>query len=259
MSQDFKLAFRMLLKYPGLTLAGGLALAIAIGLGAGWYQVWGNILSPTIPLPEGDRLVLVQTHNTLSNQRELRVAHDFLEWRRELRTIEELGAYRTGISTLIVGSAPPAVIRSAAMTPGAFRAARVAPVLGRGLEDADAVPGAPAVVVLGYDLWQRSLSGRPDVVGLIATLGCTPARVVGVMPEWFAYLYNQQAWAPLQLRALYNPLEGEPLSDIGRLAPGVTRDKPMPSSGGSASARHPRSRTPMRICARASCRPAATT
>jgi len=35
MLQDYKLGFRMLLKYPGLTLAGGLALAIAIGIGAG--------------------------------------------------------------------------------------------------------------------------------------------------------------------------------------------------------------------------------
>src|SRR5687767_14484195 len=134
MTQDFKLGFRMLLKYPGLTLAGGLALTIAIGVGAGLYQAWGNILSPAIPLPEGDRLVLVQTRNTLANQGESRVAHDFLEWQRELQTIEELGAYRTAISTLIVGSAPPTVVRSAEMTPGAFRTARVAPVLGRGLQ-----------------------------------------------------------------------------------------------------------------------------
>ncbi|HEX5108666.1 MAG TPA: FtsX-like permease family protein [Vicinamibacterales bacterium] len=225
MTQDFKLGFRMLLKYPGLTLAGGLALAIAIGVGAGWYQVWGNILSPTIPLPEGDRLVLVQTRNTLTNQPELRVAHDFLGWRRDLQTIEELGGYRTGISSLIVGTAPPMAIRSAEMTPGAFRTARVAPALGRGLQDADAMPGAPAVVVLGYDLWQRSLSGRPDVVGLIAMLSGTPATVIGVMPEGFAYPYNQQAWAPLQLRASYGPLQGAPLSIIGRLAPGVTREE----------------------------------
>jgi hypothetical protein len=34
--QDYKLGFRMLVKYPGLTLAGGLALANAIGIGAGW-------------------------------------------------------------------------------------------------------------------------------------------------------------------------------------------------------------------------------
>jgi predicted permease len=225
MTQDFKLGFRMLRKYPGLTLAGGLALAIAIGVGAGLYQAWGNILSPTIPLPEGDRLIQVQTRNTLANQGESRVAHDFLEWQRELRTIEELGAYRTASSTLIVGSAAPTVIRTAEMTPGAFGTARVEPVRGRGLQDVDAMPGAPAVVVLGYDTWQRALSGRPDVVGLVATLGGTPATVVGVMPEGFAYPYNQQAWVPLQLRASYGPLEGEPLTVVGRLAPGVTRER----------------------------------
>lgn len=37
-STDPKLRFRMLRKYPGLTIAGGLALAIAIGVGAGWYD-----------------------------------------------------------------------------------------------------------------------------------------------------------------------------------------------------------------------------
>ena len=35
MTQDLKLGIRMLLRYPGLTLAGGLALAMAIGVGAG--------------------------------------------------------------------------------------------------------------------------------------------------------------------------------------------------------------------------------
>ena len=53
MLQDYKLGVRMLLKYPGLTIAGGLALAIAIGIGAGWYDLWGKILWPTIPLPDG--------------------------------------------------------------------------------------------------------------------------------------------------------------------------------------------------------------
>ena len=73
MLQDYKLGFRMLSKYPGLTLAGGLALAIAIGIGAGWYDVIGQIFAPTIPLPEGDRVVLIETQNTLTNQREPRL------------------------------------------------------------------------------------------------------------------------------------------------------------------------------------------
>jgi putative ABC transport system permease protein len=222
MLQDYKLGLRMLVKFPGLTIAGGLALAVAIGVGAGWHDVTGKILSPTIPLPEGDRLVLIATQNTLTNEPETRLAGDFLEWRRELRTIEDLGAYRTDTRNLIVGNAAPEPIRLAELTASAFRAARVPALLGRALLDSDDIPGAPSVVVLGYDVWQRSLGGRRDVVGSVVRLGHTSATVIGVMPDGFRYPINHHAWTPLQLRASYGALEGKAISVIGRLAPGVT-------------------------------------
>jgi len=222
MLQDYKLGLRMLVKFPGLTIAGGLALAVAIGVGAGWHDVTGKILSPTIPLPEGDRLVLIATQNTLTNEPETRLAGDFLEWRRELRTIEDLGAYRTDTRNLIVGNAAPEPIRLAELTASAFRAARVPPLLGRALLDSDDIPGAPSVVVLGYDVWQRSLGGRRDVVGSVVRLGHTSTTVIGVMPDGFRYPINHHAWTPLQLRASYGALEGKAISVIGRLAPGVT-------------------------------------
>ena len=225
LSLDVKLGVRMLLKYPGLTLAGGLALAIAIGIGAGWYDLTGKLLAPTIPLPEGDRLVLIETQNTLTNEPEPRVVRDFLEWRRELRTIEDLGAYRTDTRNLIVGNAAPEPIQMAELTAAAFRTARVPPLLGRALLDSDEMPGAPSVVVLGYDVWQRSLGGRQDVVGSVVKLGNTPATVIGVMPEGFGYPVNHDAWTPLSLRASYGALEGGAISVIGRLAPGVTREQ----------------------------------
>ena len=69
MLQDYKLGIRMLVKYPGLTLAGALALAIAIGVGAGYYELIGKVLAPAIPLPEGNRVVLIETQNILTNTR----------------------------------------------------------------------------------------------------------------------------------------------------------------------------------------------
>ena len=50
----------------------------------------------------------------------------------------------------------------AELTAAAFRMARVPPLLGRALLDFDERPGASSVVVLGYDVWQRSLGGRDD-------------------------------------------------------------------------------------------------
>jgi putative ABC transport system permease protein len=225
MLQDYKLGVRMLLKYPGLTIAGGLALAIAIGIGAGWYDLLGKLLWPTIPLPDGDRIVIIETHNALTNQPELRVTRDFLEWRSEVRSIDGLGAYRMELRNLIVGNTSPVLIRTAALTASAFRTARVTPLIGRGLLDADEQPGAPGVVVLGFDVWQRSFEGRSDVVGSMAKLGSTPVIVIGVMPKGFGYPLSYDAWIPLQLRASYGALEGDPIAIIGRLKPGITLEQ----------------------------------
>jgi predicted permease len=225
MLQDYKLGVRMLLKFPGLTIAGGLALAVAIGIGAGWYDLWGKLLWPTIPLPDGDRIVTIETQNALTNRSELRVTRDFLEWRSEVRSIEDLGAYRAELRNLIVGNTPPVLIRAAALTATAFRTARVTPLMGRGLIETDESPGAPGVVVLGYDVWQRSFEGRDDVVGSTVKLGSTPVTVVGVMPKGFAYPLSYHAWTPLHLRASYGALEGDPIGVIGRLRPGITLEQ----------------------------------
>src|SRR5689334_11308073 len=54
---DFKLGGRMLVKYPGLTIIGGLAMAFAIAVGTVVFQILSNLVAPSIPLPQGDRLV----------------------------------------------------------------------------------------------------------------------------------------------------------------------------------------------------------
>ena len=81
------------------------------------------------------------------------------------------------------------------------------------------------MIVLGYEVWQRSLGGRHDVVGSVVKLGNTPATVIGVMPDGFRYPVNHQAWTPLQLRAIDGALEGGAIDVIGRLAAGATRER----------------------------------
>lgn len=221
MLQDYTLGLRMLLKFPGLTIAGGLALAIAIGIGAGWYEIADELMTPELPLPEGERVVEIETRNALTNQEERRLVHDFLEWRRELRTFEALGAYRQANRNLIVPGAVPRPIPVADISPTGLRLARVSPLFGRLFEDGDT-----DVVILGYDVWQRSFSGRADAIGTIVKVGNTTATVIGVMPEGFGYPSNHAAWLPLELRESGSaPLEGGPINVVGRLAPGVTREQ----------------------------------
>ena len=221
---DVRLGLRMLVRYKGLTLAGGLALAIAIGIGAGWYDLTGDLLRPALPLPEGDRIVEVEMRNAVASEDERRLLHDFLTWRRDVRSIEELGAYRTLERNLILGDARPEPVTVAETTASAFRLARVPPLLGRPLLDADEKPGAPPVVVLGYAVWQQRFGGRADAINQPVQLGRAVTTVVGVMPEGFAFPVNHRLWVPLQLRPSgYAPLEGAAVRVFGRLAPGATQ------------------------------------
>ena len=221
---DYKLGFRMLLKYPGLTFAGGLALAIAIGIGAGWYDLSGDLFRPKLPLPDGDRTVEVEMRDSASSQRERRLLHDLAIWRRDARSIEYLSAYRTLERNLILGNAAPEPVTVAEMTASAFSVVRVPPILGRPLLEADEQPGASPVAVIGYDVWKRRFNGRTDVVGQAVQLDGTSTTVVGVMPEGFSFPVNHRLWVPLQQRpAGYAPLEGQGIRVFGLVAPGSTQ------------------------------------
>lgn len=220
---DFKLGLRMLIKYPGLTLVGGLAMSFGIALGAAYLEVVNDFRRPTIPLEDGDRIVGLRNWDLAANDAEPRSLHDFVVWRDELESVQDLGAFRPVERNLIIDEHGGEPVRGAEISASAFDVARVSPFLGRRLEDADEQAGAAPVVVIGYDVWQSRFDADPEVVGRVVRLGNTPTTVVGVMPEGFAFPVNQHYWVPLERDiAGYERREGPSIQVFGRLAPGVT-------------------------------------
>ncbi|MET0397694.1 MAG: ABC transporter permease, partial [Longimicrobiaceae bacterium] len=226
LSLDFRLGFRLLLKYPGLTLVGGLAMAFAIAVGAGAFEFVRQLVDPALPLDGGDRIVAVRTRDARTGAVHGQTLRDFAAWRETLRSVEELGAFRSLERNLIVPGAPAEPVYLAEISASAFRVARVAPLLGRALADADERPGAPPVAVLGYDVWRTRFGGDPAVVGRQVRLGASHATVVGVMPEGFAFPVAHRLWVPLR-PAAYDPEAGEgpPVEVFGRLAPGASLER----------------------------------
>jgi putative ABC transport system permease protein len=94
LSLDFKLGLRMLVKYPGLTIVGGLAMAFAIWVGAVTFEMVGLFVNPTLPLPGGERIVQIRNWDVTANDPDPRALHDFLVWRGSLRSVTDVGAYR---------------------------------------------------------------------------------------------------------------------------------------------------------------------
>ncbi len=223
---DFKLGFRMLIKYPGLTLVGGLALAFAIWVGATAFEALQQVVRPSLPLDEGDRIVEIVAWDAASNRGEPRLTHDFLAWRQQLRSVEDLVAFRTSQRNLITGEALGYPLTTAEISPSAFRLARVPPLHGRFLVEDDERTDAPPVLVLGYETWQTSFGADATVVGQTVRLGAQQTTVVGVMPEGFAFPYNHRAWTPLRLDPIaVGRREGAGIQVLGRLAPGASLEE----------------------------------
>jgi predicted permease len=220
---DLKLGGRMLVKYPGLTIVGGLAMAFAICVGTVVFQVLALFLAPTLPLPAGDRIVQIRNWDAAANDPEPRALRDFVVWREALRSVTELGAWRDVTRNLIVAAGDARPIHVAEITASGFRIAASEPLLGRILVAEDERPGAPAVAVLGFDVWRTRFGSDPDVLGRTVQLGHDDATVVGVMREGFAFPVSHELWMPLRTGLLDQaPRSGPPITVVGVLAPGVT-------------------------------------
>jgi putative ABC transport system permease protein len=218
---DWKLGGRMLLRYPGLSIIGGITLAAAMALGVGFFEFSWEMRDTRLPLAEGNRIVRLENYDVASSRVERRSVHDFLVWREQLESIEQLGAYRAIERNLITAEGRSEPVEVAEISPVAFPLTRVPPLLGRPLLEADAAPGAENVVVIGYELWRSRFHADSSVIGRTVQLGRVPATVVGVMPERFLFPINHQIWTPLQLAETL-PRTGPPIRMFGRLREGVS-------------------------------------
>jgi predicted permease len=220
---DLKLGGRMLAKHPGLTAVGGLAIAFAIWVGVVVFEIVMLIVSPTLPLPEGDRIVQLRNWDVQASEPEPRALHDFVVWRQTMRTVTDFGAWEDVTRNLMGRDGELLPVRVAAITASGFQIAPAPPLLGRTLVPADEQPGAPPVVVLGHDVWQARFAGDPAIVGQTVQLGNAYATVVGVMPDGFTFPVAHDAWTPFRPGVLDDaPLSGPGITIFGRLAPGAT-------------------------------------
>ncbi|HEV2131736.1 MAG TPA: ABC transporter permease, partial [Longimicrobiaceae bacterium] len=210
---DLKLGGRLLVKYPGLTIIGGLAMAFAICVGAVVFQMLMLFVSPTLPLPEGDRIVHLRNYDVQANDPEPRALHDFIVWREAMRSVTDFGAWEDVTRNLTGRDGETRPVQIAAITASGFRVAPTPPLLGRALVPEDEQPGAPPVVVLGHDVWQARFAGDSAIVGQTVRLGDAFATVVGVMPDGFTFPVAHDAWTPFRP----NVLDDEP-----RSGPGIT-------------------------------------
>ncbi len=196
---DLKLGLRLLGRNWGLTLVGGLAMSVAMGIAAVVFAAFDMVVWTPLPLDEGDRVVEIQVWDREAGRRRDTTWRNFERWRANLQSVDEVGAFQRIQRNVIASDGSVELAWVAEMSAAGFRLARVQPLIGRPIADADAAPGAAPVVVIGHDVWQRRFSGSRDVVGRELRFGKDAHTVVGVMPDGFQFPLNFQYWVPLRL------------------------------------------------------------
>jgi predicted permease len=221
---DFKVGFRMLVRFPGLTLVGVVAIAVAIALGTIYFEAVNKWQNPRLPVPGGDHAISIRHWDVSTMTPEGRSLHDFEIWREQVKTVEHLGAAILFVRNLATDDGRVEPVRGAEITASAFRLLGTPPLLGRTLTEQDEQPTQPPVVVLSHTVWKTRFASDPAVVGRAIRLGTSHATIVGVMPERFGFPVSQRLWIPLRVDgATLAPRTGPAVTIFGRLAPGASK------------------------------------
>lgn len=248
---DFKVGWRMLARYPGLTIVGSLAIAVAIALGALYFEAVNKWQNPRLPVRDADRLVAIHSWDVNATSPEPRTLYDFAIWREQAKTIELMGAAISYVRNLATEDGRIEPVRGVEITANAFRLLGTPPLLGRTLSERDELPSEPPVVVLSHTLWTTRFASDSNVVGRTVKLGTTTATIVGVMPEGFGFPVSERVWTPLRTNgALLPPRTGPVVSVFGRLAAGATLDDARAELGVIAArlaAAHPETHKHLRV------------
>jgi len=223
---DLRFARRALRKRPGFVAAAVLTLALGIGANTAIFSVINAFMLKPLPYPDGERLV--EVHNTypgIGLENAGTSIPDYLDRREQADALEDLALF-TWNSFNLASDGPPERLRGLTATPSLFSTLRVAPFLGRAFGDDEAVIGNDKVVVLGHPVWMNRFNGDPGIVGREIRLNGESYRVLGVMPQGFAFpdrnvdVYVPFAFTPEQVS---DQSRGHEFSaSIGRLKPGAT-------------------------------------
>jgi predicted permease len=219
--QDLRHGVRALRRAPGFSLGAIVILGVGIAANTTMFSAVNAILLQPLAYKDADALVTV-LHDGTSPV----APANFLDWRRQSRAFEGMGAAQAWSPNLGAADRTERV-RGMRMTADLLPLLGVPPLLGRTFTArADLTGDDDHTVVIGYGFWQRAFSGDANVLGRPLMLDGEPYTIVGVMPRSFAFapfwVTDAELFAPLPLANRQTDRVGSSLRVFARLAPGVS-------------------------------------
>ncbi len=204
MIQDFKFAFRQLLKSPGFTTVAVVTLALAIGVNAGIFAlINGVVLRPISPVrPHEIVNVFTARQNASHDYRQF----SYNEYRELHQNSGDVFSDVAALEFAVAGIGRDHEMRRSfafLTSENYFSMMGTQPFRGRFYNAEECKPNASiAVVVTSYGFWER-MGSRSDFVGSTIHINGQPYTIIGILPDGFGAnaLVSPDIWLPLGMRS----------------------------------------------------------
>jgi putative ABC transport system permease protein len=228
LAADLRYTWRLLAKDRWFTAGAILTLALAMGVANTTFISTYAVLARDLLVERPQRVALVRTLD--GRGREGGVSYpDFEDWRRDAQVFDgRAAALALGTISLGRDGGVPEQLEGLYVSADTFPVLRVKPVLGRDFSAADDRPGAPAVVIIGSNVWKGRYGASRDVLGrTVLVNGTTLATIIGVMPDGFHFVDTTDVWLPLAQMpgSTRQRRDARALFVIARLPDGIGMDR----------------------------------
>jgi len=233
--QDVKYALRMLRKSPSFTIIAVLTIALGIGANTAIFSVVHAVLLKPLPFHQPDQLVeLWETESSAGNFP--LTDQDFLDWRAQNRTFDDLALFTFPEPSNISGAGVPEQVRLVEAQSNFFSVLGVAPQIGRAFVAGEDTKGRNHVALVTNAFWRSHFGGRADAINKTIELNGESYTIVGVMPAWYAAPGTADVWTPIDLSpSEIRGRDSHYLRAIGRIKSGVTIEQARADLGAIAA------------------------
>jgi len=222
LAQDLRLSVRRLRREPAFAITVALTLSLGIGAATAVFGVLSTTLLSRIPYREPDRLVVGQkSFRSQANAGPVSAA-DYIDYRAQSRSFDELAALQDFIgSRIVTGGQEPWEATSTRVTWNLLRTLGVEPALGRSFLPEEEAQADAQVAIISYQLWQNRFGGRPDVLERTLVVEGSPLQIVGVLPKTFRFIRDVDVWRVMRRSAEARNSHSYYL--VGRMRAGVSQ------------------------------------
>ena len=224
--QDSGFALRMMRKNLGFTIAAIVVLGLGIGANTAIFSVVNAVLLKPLPYEHGERLLMLSQRTARGGGIGRSSVPELNDYRSQNRSLDGIVEYHN-MQFILLGRSEPERVETGVVSWNFFHLFGVKPLAGRMFEPNDEKPGAPAVLLLSYEYWQRSFAGDLTVVGKTFRMNDKPHIVVGILPPFPQYphendVYMTSSACPFRSDPeMVASRQGRMLRLFGRMKPGI--------------------------------------